>query len=166
MATTRIRDDLYAALLSAITTNAGYLYRGRDKQPGPQTGLGTFTRLKRWGWVDLVHVRTVKRGQIHLEIAGGWITPKGRAALRSEIQRRGDDMPDRLAIRRRPRPTTAAPAPVAAPPARTFADADLAALATSIRAATTRRTPARATTTADPFALIATGGGRAPADLF
>ncbi|WP_431935780.1 hypothetical protein [Micromonospora sp. RP3T] len=164
---TEIRDDLYHALLAAISDNAGYLYRGKNGRPGPQVGLGRFTHLKRWGWVNLVHVRTVKRGQVHLEIAGGWITREGRAALRSEITRRGDVMPARLVIHRRApaAPTPAPAAPVV--PSAVMANPDLAVLAASIRAATTPRPPARpATADADPFALIATGGGRAPVDLF
>lgn len=111
-----IRDDLYAAMYAAITSNAGYLYRGRDKQPGPQVGLGTLTRLDKWGWIKPVSVEVTKRGQTHHEKAGGWLTNKGRSALRDEIARRGDEMPARLVVQRH-KATKAAPGtPITPPP--------------------------------------------------
>ncbi|MEU7590650.1 hypothetical protein AB0A95_30710, partial [Micromonospora sp. NPDC049230] len=52
--------------------------------------------------------KVAKRGQTHHEKAGGWLTNKGRSALRDEILRRGDVMPARLVVRRH----TATPTPV------------------------------------------------------
>lgn len=171
----KIRDDLYGAMYAAIAENAGYVYRGRDKQPGPQVGRGTFTQLKRWGWVDLVRVKVVKGGQVHHETAGGWLTGPGRAALRAEILRRGDTMPARLSRPARPRPAApdrpaapAAPAPAPTPrrpaaPARPTIPAPTRPSRTGT--ALLERPAPSVTALVDAFALIGTAGGRDGDDI-
>lgn len=159
-----IRDDLYKAMRAAITDNTGYLFRGRDKQPGAQVGKGTFTHLARWGWVDVVKVEIVKRGQIHHEIAGGWLTRAGRAALRAEILRRGDTMPDRLATPRTPAPSRSVADRQATTARRTPRAPRIGAPAGVTVTARTGSTRS-ATADVDPFALIATGGGRTDDDI-
>lgn len=158
MASRTIRDDLYGAMHTALTGNAGFIYRGRDKQTGPQAGLGTLLRLEQWGWIRLVRVSIATPGtsRTRREVAGGWLLPLGRAALRDEVRRRGAAMPARLALPARPDRHAA---PVATPPDRpTTPDRDLVALAASVRAAAM---PARATRSVtalvDPFALIGSG---------
>lgn len=156
MASKPIRNDLYGAMRAAITGNAGYVYRGRDHQPGPQAGLGTLLMLERRGWIRLVRATVVlNTGRRRREVAGGWLLPLGRAALRDEITRRGDDMPDRLALRPA-RPAT----PVTAMLARVAAPAAAAAPARTATALLDRPARRAVTTLIDPFALIATGGGR------
>lgn len=157
-----LRDDLYEAMRTAITGNAGFIYRGRDRQTGPQAGLGTLLKLEDWGWVRLVRVRVITpgTGQVRWEKAGGWLTRKGRTALRDEILRRGADMPARLArpaSRPAPRPVTPAPAPRR--PA-TTARPLLGAAAPARTATALMERPARSLTAlVDPFTLIGAAGG-------
>lgn len=161
MAIKGIRDDLYEAMRAALTSNAGYIYRGADRQTGPQTGRNTLLNMERWGWARLVRakIRNGRNQQIRHEVAGGWLTRKGRAALRAEILRRGDDMPARLATPTRslatPTRRTATPAyctrPTASPaPART---------ATALL-----ERPRSITAQVEPFALITTAAGQ-PDDI-
>ena len=93
-----MRPDVYAALLAALDTNGGYLWRGRDKQPGAQAGPGTLLMLERRGWVRLVRAIVQKSdGRDYLEVFGGWVTRTGRSVLRDEVIRLGAPMPARLA---------------------------------------------------------------------
>jgi hypothetical protein len=99
MTTKPIRDDVYDAMRAALTSNGGYIYRGRRRQPGPATDLATLLMLERRHLVRLV--RTVipnkRTGQRHLEVIGGWINRYGRTVLRDEVLRRNDAMLAQLA---------------------------------------------------------------------
>lgn len=149
MARKTIRDDLYGAMRAALSTNAGYIYRGRDRQPGPQTGRGTLLMLKRRGWIRLVRVTITTPGTTRRrrEVAGGWLLPLGRLALRDEITRRGGDMLARPASRP-PHPVS----PVSASHRRPVTPAR-AAGALPFR-------PRSVTANVDPFVLLTTGGSR------
>lgn len=106
----KMRPDVYAALLAALETNGGYVWRGRDKQPGAQAGLGTLLMLERRGWVRLVRAMIRKSdGRDHREVFGGWVTRAGRSALRDEVIDRGAPMPARLARPGQPAGVVAGP---------------------------------------------------------
>lgn len=149
VATKTIRADVYNAMREALTSNTGFIYRGRDRQDGPQAGLGTLLMLARRGWVRLVRakVENARTGQIHHEVAGAWVLAPGRTALRNEITRRGDAMPARLALPTR----TATPAHPVAPAAPATRPHVVTALFDR---------PRSLTTWVDPFALIGTGARR------
>lgn len=174
MASNTIREDLYRAMRAAFTSNAGFIYRGRDRQTGPQAGPGTLLMLERRRWVRLVRVAITDpvTGQTRLEVAGGWLRPLGRAVLRDEITRRGDDMPARL-VARRPRPATLATPATPARPAAPVIHSHAPAPARPAPVPAARRwapvhtepalldLPARSmTVSVDPFTLIATGRRR------
>jgi hypothetical protein len=164
-----LRDDLYGAMYAALTSNAGFIYRGRDKQTGPQAGLGTLLMLERRRWVRLVRVTitTPGTGQRRREVAGAWILPLGRSVLRDEITRRGHDMPARLVLPARPRRT---PAPTAPPrrPVTPTAPARPRVVCPTRTPATAPERPARVSITADvdPFELIATASPAAGDNSF